>query len=484
MPRAPFRDADTGYSTSLRPRHIQMIALGGAIGTGLFMGAGGRLHEAGPILVLVFLLCGIFVFFVLRALGELVLHRPTSGSFVSYAREFFGEKLAFVAGWMVFLNYVMTSIADVTAVALYLRFWGHLWAPLRDTPQWVLALIALAVMFAVNLVAVGVFGELEFWFSIIKVGTLIAFLIVGIVLLVLRAETDAGPVGWNMIAESGGWMPHGILPALVVFTGVVFAYASIELVGVAAGETSEPARVMPRAVNSVILRIAVFYVGSVLLLTLLLPTDQYRAGESPFVTFFARLGSAQTGEIVGSIMNLVVLTAALSGLNAGLYASGRILRSMSVNGSAPRFVGKLSKHRVPTGGITLTVACAVLGVGLNYLLPEAAFEIVIQVASIAVLMGWATIVLCQLRLYRLSRRGEIERPTFRMPGAPWSGYITLAFLGFALGSLGFSEQGRWVLVGSLALIPLLIIGWFLTRGRINAVARERALGISDAPVEL
>ena len=281
-----------------------MIAIGGAIGTGLFLGAGGRLHDAGPALALAYLVCGVFAFFVVRALGELVLYRPSSGSFVSYAREFLGEKGAYVAGWMYFLNWSTTGIADITAIALY----THYWSLFTDIPQWVLALIALAVVLAVNLISVKIFGEMEFWFAIIKVATLVGFMLIGIFLLATQHEVGGQSPGPRLITDHGGLLPHGMMPVVLVMQGVIFAYAALELVGVAAGETEEPEKVVPRAVNSIMWRVGLFYVGSVVLLALLLPGSVYSADQSPFVTVLSKIGVPAAGDV----MNLVVLTAAMS----------------------------------------------------------------------------------------------------------------------------------------------------------------------------
>ena len=330
---------DAGYHKSLKNRQIQMIALGGAIGTGLFLGAGGRLASAGPGLFIVYGICGIFVFLILRALGELVLHRASSGSFVSYAREFFGEKVAFAAGWMYFLNWAMTGIVDTTAIATYCRYWHAF----QVIPQWVLALIALVIVVTMNLISVKLFGELEFWASLIKVLALVTFLVVGTIFLAGRHKVDGHDTGPGLWSTHGGLLPSGLLPLVLVTSGVVFAYAAIELVGIAAGETENPEKVMPRAINSVVFRIAVFYIGSTILLGLLLPYTSYKAGVSPFVTFFSKAGFAGAG----SLMNLVVLTAALSSLNAGLYSTGRILRSMAMSGSGPKFTMPMSRNGVP-----------------------------------------------------------------------------------------------------------------------------------------
>lgn len=475
---ADFSSEEAGYHKTLKPRQIQMIAIGGAIGTGLFMGAGGRLATSGPALIIVFAVCGFFAFLILRALGELVLHRPSSGSFVSYAREFYGEKLAFGAGWMYFLNWAMTSIVDVTAAALYVKFWAQYWEPLQQIPQWVIALVALVVVLSLNLVSVKLFGEMEFWFALIKVTALLVFLVVGVCFIVFNGVTELGGTGFAVITDNGGVFPMGFVAPLFAVSGVVFAYAAIELVGTAAGETANPAKVMPRAINTVVIRIALFYVGSILLLSLLLPFDVYKAGESPFVTFFSHIGSPEAGAIAGSVMNFVVLTAALSSLNAGLYSTGRILRSMSVNGSAPAFTAAMSKHGVPYAGILLTAVITLLGVGINALWPSQAFEIVLEVSALGIVAGWATIMLCQIKLQRWAKQGKAERPSFRLFGAPFTSYLTLAFLLFVLVSMGFSETGRWVLASLIVIIPALIVGWFAARGKIRqaALAREGYTG--------
>jgi L-asparagine permease len=452
-----------------------MIAIGGAIGTGLFLGAGGRLANAGPGLFLVYAVCGVFVFLILRALGELVLHRPSSGSFVSYAREFLGEKAAYVAGWMYFLNWAMTAIVDSTAIATYF----HYWSAFEPVPQWTLALLALAVVFGTNLISVKVFGEMEFWAALIKVLALITFLVAGTIFLAGRYKIDGQSTGFSVIAQHGGLIPNGLFPLVIVTSGVVFAYAAVELVGTAAGETAHPAKIMPRAINSVIARIAVFYVGSLFLLGLLLPYTAYKAGESPFVTFFSKIGV----EGAGTIMNLVVLTAALSSLNAGLYSTGRILRSMAMNGSAPKFTARMSSRGVPYGGICLTVVIGLLGVVLNGLVPSQAFEIVLNMAALGIIASWGTIVICQIQLYRWSKRGILDRPSFRLWGAPYTGYLTLIFLAAVLVLMAFDPPvGTWTVATLIVIIPALIAGWYAVRGRVLAVAREREGFTGQFPV--
>ncbi|GGU37720.1 amino acid permease [Nocardioides albus] len=465
-PVSGLTDEDEGYHKSLSPRQLQMIAIGGAIGTGLFLGAGGRLHEAGPGLFLVYAFCGVFVFLILRALGELVLHRPSSGSFVSYAREFMGEPAAFAAGWMYFLNWAMTSIVDVTAIATYMHFWGAF----EVIPQWVIALVALAVVLSMNLISVKLFGELEFWAALVKVVALVGFLVLGTIVLARGEGLNGQETGIGMVIDNGGLFPVGVLPLVIVVSGVVFAYAAVELVGTAAGETAEPAKIMPRAINSVIARIAVFYVGSLVLLALLLPYTTYQADESPFVTFFDELGIANSG----TIMNLVVLTAALSSLNAGLYSTGRILRSMAMSGSAPTFTGRMSRNGVPYGGILLTGVITLFGVALNAIVPGQAFEIVLNMSALGIIASWTTIVLCQILLYRQWKKGLMYRPEFRLWGSPWTGYATLVFLATVLVLMAFDYPiGTWTVATLVIIVPALMIGWRLVRDRVQQIAHER-----------
>lgn len=467
---------EKGYRKAMGGRQLQMIAIGGAIGTGLFLGAGARLQAAGPSLAIVYLVCGIFSFFILRALGELVLHRPSSGNFVSYAREFLGEKAAYVAGWMYFVNWAMTGIVDITAVALYMHYWGAF----GDIPQWVLALGALAIVGTMNMVGVKWFAEMEFWFALIKVLAIVLFLVVGTIFLGSGKPLDGNTTGFHLIADNGGIFPHGLLPALVLVQGVVFAFASIELVGTAAGECKDPHNMVPKAINSVIWRIGLFYVGSVVLLVLLLPWNAYQANQSPFVTFFSKLGVPY----VGDIMNLVVLTAALSSLNSGLYSTGRILRSMSLGGSAPQFMSKMSRQYVPYAAILATLVVYVFGVVLNYLVPSQVFEIVLNFASLGIISSWTFIVVCQMCLRKAIREGKAEDVSFKLPGAPFTSWLTLLFLLSVLVLMAFDyPNGTWTIASIPLLAIVLIGGWFAVRHRVNAIAHAALSPSPETPDE-
>jgi L-asparagine permease len=471
--RSGLHAEDEGYQQSLGRRQVQMIAIGGAIGTGLFLGTGSRLQSTGPALVLSYAFVGLVAYLLMRALGELVLHRPTSGAFVSYMREFFGEKAAYVTGWMYWLNWALTGIAELSAVGVYVKHW------LPDMPSWLTVLIALAVVLVVNLLSAKAFGEFEFWASILKVGAIVVFLVVGLVLVIGRFDIGGHRAGFqNLWSNPGGFWPasgdfHWWGPILIM-SGVVFAYAAIEMVGVAAGEMSDPKREVPKAVNSVIFRIGVFYCGSLLLLVSMLPTDQYSGDTSPFVRVFGAMGWNWMGDVIQAVL----IVAAMSSLNSGLYSTGRVLRSLGMSKQAPPFTTRMSGSGVPWAGILMTSVVYVFGAILNAVDPDA-FETALEAASLGVIATWATIFLCQLRLRRLTDRGVIPPSPFRMPGSPWTSWFGLGFLAFVVVGMAVSgwqsSDQFWhktnfivVVFGIPVIAILLVVGWFIAKPRVLA----------------
>ncbi len=464
--------ADEGYQKGLKTRHIRMIAIGGSIGTGLFLGAGGRLANGGPALAIAYAICGLFAFIMVRALGELSIHRPSSGAFVSYAREFMGEKGAYITGWLFFLDWATSVMADITAVALYLHFWTFF----QPMPQWLLAMIALVLVFTLNMFSVKYFGEAEFWFAAIKVTAIVVFMAVAIWAIITGHAVGNDHAGLSNLTQHGGFFPMGVAPLLTLSLGVIFAFGGTEMVGVAAGEAAEARKILPKAVNSMILRIFVFYVGSVVLMTLVLPWTAYSGDESPFVTFFARIGVPYAGDI----MQVVVLTAALSSLNAGLYATGRTLRSMAVAGEAPRMAARLNRHQVPAGGIVITASLGLIGVLINYVYPSGAFDIVMNLAGIGIAGTWISILASHVIFVRRARRGDVERPDFRLRGAPVTNIVAIVFLLVVIVSMWFDPKvGRPTIYMFLGVVALLVIGWFAVRNRIKGDLLDNILD-SDA----
>jgi L-asparagine permease len=477
-----------GYKQSLGRRHVQMIAIGGAIGTGLFLGSASRLHNNGPALLFTYAFVGVIAYFLMRALGELVLHRATSGAFVSYMREFYGEKWAFVTGWMYWMNWALTGIAELSAVGLYVQYWFPL------MPTWATVLIALAVVLMINLLSARAFGEFEFWAAIAKVGAIVLFLVVGTVVVVGGFSIGGHEAGFhNLWSNPGGFWPSSgdfnWYGPLLAMSGVVFAYAAIEMVGVSAGEMMDARTEVPKAVNAVIFRIAVFYCGSILLLVSMLPTSEYKSGTSPFVTVFERLGL----NWMGVAIQIVLIVAAMSSLNAGLYSTGRVLRSLGMSKQAPAFTLKMSDSGVPWAGIVMTSVVYVFGSVLNALAPDA-FEIALEAAAIGVLFTWGTIFACQLRLRRLSDRGVIPPSPFQMPGHPWTSIVGLVFLGLVVVGMAvsgwqsspyFSHKINFLVVvfGIPLIAAALAIGWRVVKPKVvaNTGGKIEAVWSDDGP---
>jgi L-asparagine permease len=487
-PHHSLNAEQAGYKQSLGRRHVQMIAIGGAIGTGLFLGSASRLHNNGPALLFTYAFVGVIAYFLMRALGELVLHRATSGAFVSYMREFYGEKWAFTTGWMYWLNWALTGIAELSAVGLYMQYW------FPNLPTWLTVLIALAVVLVINLLSARAFGEFEFWAAIAKVAAIVIFLVVGLVVVIGGFSIGGHEAGFhNLWSNPGGFWPHtgdyNWYGPLLAMSGVVFAYAAIEMVGVAAGEMQDSDREVPKAVNAVIFRIAVFYCGSILLLCSMLPTSEYKSGTSPFVTVFERLGLTW----MSTAIQMVLIVAALSSLNAGLYSTGRVLRSLGMSKQAPAFTLKMSSSGVPWAGIVMTSVVFVFGSLLNFLAPDA-FEIALEAAAIGVLFTWGTIFACQLRLRQLTDRGVIPPSPFRMPGSPYTSYIGLIFLALVVVGMAISgwqsspylshKVNFLVVVFGIPLIAIaLFIGWKLVKPKVveNTGDKLKAVWSNDGP---
>lgn len=468
---AALQAEQVGYKQTLNRRHVQMIAIGGAIGTGLFLGSASRLNSTGPALLFSYAFVGMIAYFLMRALGELVLHRATSGGFVSYMREFYGEKAAFVTGWMYWLNWALTGIAELSAVALYIQHW---WP---KAPLWLSVIISLIVVLVINLLSARAFGEFEFWASVAKVGAIVIFLLVGLVVVIGQMDVGGHKAGIsNLWSNPGGFWPSGggyhWYGPILVMSGVVFAYAAIEMVGIAAGEMENPEREVPKAVNAVIFRIAVFYCGSILLLVCMLPTTEYKAGTSPFVSVFGRMGL----DWMGNVIQAVLIIAAMSSLNSGLYSTGRVLRSLGMSKQAPAFTLKMSSSGVPYAGIIMTAVVLIFGAVLNALRPDA-FEIALEAAAIGVLFTWGTIFACQLRLRKLVDQGLIPKSPFQAPGYPWTSYMGLAFL--VLVAIGIAVSGWqsnpefWHKIGFIVMVfgvPILWvaleIGWRIVKPKV------------------
>lgn len=460
---------DDGYRKTMSNFQIQMISLGGAIGTGLFLGLGSRLQTAGPALLLAYAAAGMVAYLLMRAIGELVMHRPSTGSFVSYAREFFGHRLAHGTGWIMVTLGGLLGVVEVTAVAIYVQYW---WPQLDG---WIPALVAWLVIVGSNLFSARVFGFIEVGASAIKIIAIVLFLIAGLVIVffggAMGLQTQAGVD--NLF--SGGFFTQGLLAVVLVSQGVVFSYSGIEIAAVAAGEAKNAREVMPKAIRSIVFRIVVFYLGSVLVLSMLLPTGLYSGAESPFVTAMAGLNVPW----LPSVMNFVVLTASISGINATLYASVRALRTLASNGEAPRFTEKITRGGVPIGSLSAIGGFYLLGVVMTYVFGGGAvFETALGACAVCILLLWSSLFACQLRYRQKVRAGLLPAVEFKMPGAPFTSWLSLAILAVVFLSMvmpGTSSTWWMSLSGTVLLLGSITVGYeFSKRRRTGEDAQAEA----------
>ncbi len=442
-------------SRRLRSRHIQLIAIGGTIGVGLFLGSAKAIHNAGPALVLAYALGGIAIFFIMRALGELLTYRPVAGSFATYADEFCGPFAGFVTGWSYWFAWIATAMAELTAIGVYVRWW------LPAVPQWLPALVALLALYGSNLLAVRMFGELEFWFALIKVVTIVALIVSGVVVIVFHVGDLGAGASFSNLWSHGGFLPYGVGGMLLTMQIVMFAYVGVELIGVTAGEAQDPKVVLPRATNGIILRILIFYIGALIVIMALVPWNELSPSVSPFVYVFEKLRVPAAAGLI----NLVVITAASSSCNSGLFSTGRMLWSLAQRQQAPRVLDALSPRHVPAAGIHASAAVMLLGVALNYMVPERVFIWVTSVALVGTFWTWGIILVSHLNYRRAVQAGRAPAAPFRMPGAPFANWAVLAFLAAVSALLWRDPDNRVALYVAPVWFGLLTIGYLASKSR-------------------
>jgi len=446
-----------GLARNLRNRHIQLIAIGGTIVVGLFLGSAKAIHAAGPGLLLSYLLGGVVIFFIMRALGELLTYRPVAGSFATYAEEFCGPFAGFVTGWSYWFMWVVIAMAELTAIGIYVRYW------LPELPQWVPALVALVLLYGSNLLAVRVFGELEFWFALIKVVTIVALILAGLAVIFFHLGELGATASFANLHSHGGFMPFGVLPVLLTLQIVMFAYSGVELIGVTAGEAENPQVVLPRATNGVILRILIFYLGALLVIMSVVPWNELDPDVSPFVFVFQKLQVPAAA----SLITAVVITAAASSCNSGLFSTGRMLWSLAQRGHGPQVFARLNAQQVPAAGIHASAAVMLLAVVLNYWVPKEVFTWVTSITLIGTLWTWG-IILVSHRNYRLAvRAGRVAAAPFRMPGAPYANWAVLAFLVVVSALLWLDKDTRVALFVAPFWFALLGVGYASLRHRAD-----------------
>ncbi|MFI0351030.1 amino acid permease [Actinomadura sp. 9N407] len=453
-----------GLRTGLRRRHMTMLAIGGAVGAGLFVGSGAVINAAGPAAIISYAAAGLLVLCVLRALGEMVVARPVAGSLAEYARMALGPAAGFTIGWLYWYLYVILVGAEAVAGAAILAEW-------TDLPQWTLAAGLLVVMTAVNLVSVRSFGEFEFWFASIKVAAIVVFLVLGL-LYVLGLWPDA-PGGLGNLTEHGGLVPNGVASIFSAIVAVMFAFGGTEIVTIAAAESREPGREVARATNNVLWRVGLFYVLSIFLVVAILPWNDTEILSSPFVGALDKLGVPAAG----TIMQAVILTAVLSVLNSAIYVSSRMLYVLTRDGDAPKGLVKLNRRGVPVRAILLGTVAAWAAVLASYVSPDAVFKFLMNSIGVILAFVYLSIAFSELRLRSRLQREDPASLTYRMWGYPYITWLVVIALLVVLVSMAFMPAQRSQLIASAASLAIVAAAYPLRRrfGRIPPVTAPQVI---------
>ncbi len=412
----------------LKNRHIQLIALGGAIGTGLFLGSAGVLKSAGPSMILGYAICGFIAFMIMRQLGEMIVEEPVAGSFSHFAHKYWGGFAGFLSGWNCWILYILVGMSELTAVGKYVLFW---WPQI---PTWASAAAFFVLINLINLANVKVFGEAEFWFAIIKVVAIVGMIALGSYLLVSGSGGPQASV--TNLWEHGGFFPHGVGGLVMAMAIIMFSFGGLEMLGFTAAEADQPRTVIPKAINQVIYRILIFYIGALVVLLSLIPWDSLLAtlnasgdpySGSPFVQVFSMLGS----KTAAHILNFVVLTAALSVYNSGTYCNSRMLLGMAEQGDAPRALAKIDKRGVPVRSILASAAVTLVAVLMNYFIPQHALELLMSLVVATLVINWAMISYSHFKFRQhMDLTGQV--PLFKALWYPYGNFICLAFVVFIL----------------------------------------------------
>lgn len=437
----------------LNTRHIRFLALGSAIGTGLFYGSATAIKMAGPSVLLAYLVAGIAVYIVMRALGEMAVRNPVSGSFSHYASQYIGPLAGFTTGWTYVLEMIIVALADVTAFSIYMGFWYP------DVERWIWILSLIFFLGAINLIHVKVFGELEFWLSLIKVGAIIAMILggFGIMYYGFHVDQHSFSPGIANLWIHDGFMPNGIAGFVACFTVVVFAFGGIEIIGITAGESQDPKTSIPKAINAVPARILLFYVLTIFVLMSIFPWNQIGSQGSPFVQIFENLGI----QSAATILNIVVITAAVSAINSDVFGAGRMLYGMANRGQAPKVFTKLSRNGVPWMTVVVMVAVLLIGVVLNYYLPEQIFLIIAAIATFATVWVWLMILLAQMAMRRQMSPEQVKALDFPILGWPYAPALAIAFMLFVMAMMAYFPDSRPAIYVGLSWLVLLSIAYWI-----------------------
>ena len=432
----------------LEQRHITLMSLGAAIGVGLFLGSATAIQLAGPAILISYIVGGVVIFIIMRALGEMAVHNPVSGSFSRYAKDYLGPLAGYITGWNYWFLWVVTCMAEITAVGVYMKVWYP------DTAPWIWALAALVIMTLINLIAVKAYGEFEFWFALIKIVAILAMIFVGLGVILFGLGNNGIAVGISNLWSNGGFAPNGVTGIFMSLQMVMFAYLGVEMIGVTAGEAKNPKTVIPRAIDTVFWRILLFYVGALFVIMSIYPWNEIGDNGSPFVLMFEKIG---IGPAAG-IINFVVLTAALSSCNSGIFSTGRMLFNLAQQKQAPNSFAKISRTGVPSKAIIFSAILLLVGVVLNYLVPEKVFIWVTSISTFGAVWTWGIILLSQLKFRKTLTKGEVSRLSYKALFYPVGSYLALAFLVLVLGLMAYFPDTRVALiVGPIWIIGLVFV---------------------------
>lgn len=444
----------------LNARHIHFIALGSAIGTGLFYGSAGAIQAAGPSVLLVYLLGGVVVYFMLRALGEMAVALPVSGSFAEYTREYLGGWAGYITGWMYAFEMMIVCLADLTAIGAYMKFW------FPQSDAWVWVAVTLLIVGAANLASSQWFGELEFGFTIVKVAAVVAMIAGGALILIFGLGNGAHNVGIDNLWNDGGFFPNGAGGMVSAFILVLFAFGGTEIIGVTAGDAEHPEKHIPQAVNTVPVRILLFYVLTIFVIVTINPWRTITGEESPFVQIFSSLGV----NWAATLLNVVVITAALSAINSDLFGAGRVMTGMAKRGLAPRFMAKVSRG-VPVATVGTLIAVLIIGVSLNYFIPESLFSKIAALATFATIFVWLMILLAHVASRRGMSKQDVAKLAFPVPFWPYGQYFSIAFVLFTFGIMAWEKEYWSALAAGAGFVVIMSVAYALFH-RNNAAASE------------
>ena len=455
---------EKGLKRGLNARHIRFMALGSAIGTGLFYGSASAIQMAGPAVLLAYLIGGAAVFMVMRALGEMAVHNPVSGSFGHYASTYLGPMAGFILGWTYAFEMIIVCLADVTAFGIYMGFW------FPEVARWVWVLGIVFLIGGLNLCNVKVFGEMEFWLSLLKVGAIVAMILggFGIMLFGIHSAGETQASGLSNLWAHGGFMPNGIGGLIASFAVVMFAFGGIEIIGITAGEAKDPQRVIPKAINAVPLRILLFYVLTLFVLMAIYPWPQIGSQGSPFVQIFSNLGIGSAA----TILNIVVISAAVSAINSDIFGAGRMMYGLAQQGQAPKGFAQLSKQGVPWMTVVVMGAALLGGVVLNYLIPENVFLLIASIATFATVWVWLMILFTQVAMRRSMTKEQVAELKFPVPFWPYAPAAAIVFMLFVFGVLGyFPDTQAALMVGAVWIVLLIIAYWLWVKPAAGQTAK-------------